>query len=315
MLKICWGIEVNVKKMNLKSLNVVNAEGKKEKLVFRIDSSRNEYISVGPYWVRNFAKQNVHPLEINSLYEDDEIKVLINNELANSKMNLPNILEENFKFNNVLIISDGYGFEDHADLLDGVGDDLCVICIRNAARYWQALKFPDFLLVQNPFDNIAAQMPEKSFPKLIASRRTNSSFVLKYRNVKYLYDAVCDLKYQSPSSKTSKKFIDEYRNPICAALGCAFNFEAKNIFFAYCSDAYKEKRPGCEEVAEGLFCYPQQILANKIINANMFWQKFSNTNCNLFYTGVKNSFTFAKYTQKDKFKELLTGLTNEGQQI
>ncbi len=104
---------MQIKKMNLKFLNAINAEGKKEQFTFRIDKSRNEYINVGPYWIRNFAKLSVNPVDINSLYEDDEIKTLIENELANSKLNSPNLLEESFKFKNVLIISDGFGFEVH----------------------------------------------------------------------------------------------------------------------------------------------------------------------------------------------------------
>jgi hypothetical protein len=82
---------------------------------------------------------------------------------------------------------------------------------------------------------------------------------------------------------------------------------------AYCSDAYKEQRPGAEEISEGLFAYPQQILANKIVNANLFWQKFSDLSCQIYYTGVKNSFTFAKYLQKEDFKKTLIGQTYEGQ--
>ena len=304
---------MQIKKMNLKFLNAINAEGNKEQFTFRIDKSRNEYINVGPYWIRNFAKLSVNPVDINNLYEEDEIKTLIENEIANSKLNSPNLLEENFKFRNVLIISDGYGFEDHKEVLDGVGDDLCVICIRNAARYWQAYKFPDFLLVQNPFDNVFSQMPEKNYPKLIASRRAKTQFMISYKNISYLYDPVCELRYQSPYAKASKLFIDEYRNPICAAIGCAHHFGAKNIFMAYCSDAYKEQRPGAEEISEGLFAYPQQILANKIINANLFWQKFSDLSCQIYYTGVKNSFTFAKYLQKEDFKKTLIGQTYEGQ--
>ena len=300
---------MTIKKMNLKSLNAVNAEGKRESFTFRIDESRNEYIGVEEYWIRNFGKPSVSPIDINNLYDDKEIYILIDNELKNSKINMPNLLEENFSFDNVLIINDGFGFDKHADLLSDLTDDWCVICIRNAARYWQAVKFPDFLLVQNPFNTCLSQMPDRQFPKLIVSRRTNTRFVVGYRNVKYVYDAVCDRKYQSPYAKASKTYIDEYRNPICAAIGCAFNFNAKNIFLAYCSDAYKETRPGSIEISENLFCYPQQVLANKIVNANLFWQKFTNINCNIFYTGVKNSFTFAKYLQHDEFKNRLgTGL-------
>jgi len=293
-------------KASLKFLPILNAEGKREDMLFRVDASRNEYIQIGNYWIRNFAKANVVSKDINDLYNDEEIKVLIDNEIKNAKLNAPNILDENFSFENVLIIGDGFGFDEHKDLLNNIREDFCVIAINNTMRFWQAIKLPDFFLVTNPFENIFSQTPEKAFPKLIASRRANNKFVSFYRNIKYFYDPACDSKYQSPISKDAVQFIDEYRNPVCAALGCAYYFNAKNIFLAYCSDAYKEMRPGCDKISDGIFCYPQQILANKIINANIFWNKLSNTNNMIYYTGIKNSFTFAKYLQNGDFNKMIS---------
>jgi hypothetical protein len=67
---------MTIKKMNLKSLNAVNAEGKRESFTFRIDESRNEYIGVEEYWIRNFGKPSVSPIDINNLYDDKELNEL-----------------------------------------------------------------------------------------------------------------------------------------------------------------------------------------------------------------------------------------------
>lgn len=292
-------------KNSIRNLPVLNAFGKREDVLIKIDSTRNEYIKVDDFWVRNYTKPNVVPKDINNLYEADEIKAIIENEIKNAKISGPNLIEENLFYDNVVIVSDGAGFEDHKNLLNNIGSNFCVIAVNNAMRFWESNRFPDFLLVNNPFDNITAQTPRNGWPKLIASRRTNNKFVANYRNIKYFYDPTCDLKYQSPIAKKTNGHIDDYRNPICAALGCAYYFQSKNIFLCYCSNAYKAERPGCEKIDENYWCYPQQITANKIINANLFWNKFANPSNNLFYTGIKNCYSFAKYLEKDDFNQVI----------
>ena len=286
-------------KSNMRILPVLNASGKREEVLIRIDDSRNEYIKVDDLWIRNYTKQNVISKDLNSLYEEEELKTIIENEIKNSKVGSPNLLEENFQYENVLIISDGLGFDEHKKLLDNLNPNFCVIAVNSAMTFWESTRFPDFFLVNNPFESIFAQTLKSGWPKLIASRRTNNKFITNYRNIKYFYDPTCNQKYQSPVAKKSSNHIDDYRNPICAALGCAWNFGAKNIVLAYCSNAYKKERPGCEQVDTEAWCYPQQILANKIINSYLFWNKLANPNNNLYYTGIKNSFSFAKYLDQD----------------
>lgn len=292
-------------KGSIKKFPVLNALGNKEECVVRVDASRNEFLRVDQYWVRNFTKKNVVAKDINILYDDNEIKTIIDNEIKNSKTSAPDLLDENFNFTDVLIISDGLGFENHKELLKNIRQDICVIALNKTMQFWEAEKFPDFYLVSNPSETVMPDMPQKAFPKLISSRRACHKFVQNYRNIKYFYDPTCDEKYQSPISKKSGMYIDEYRNPICAALNCAYNFGARNFYMAYCSDAYKVERPGTVQIAENAFSYPQQILANKIVNANIFWNKISNMNNNIYYTGIKNSFSFAKYYDQDEFNKMI----------
>ena len=94
-------------KSNMRILPVLNASGKREEVLIRIDDSRNEYIKVDDLWIRNYTKQNVISKDLNSLYEEEELKTIIENEIKNSKVGSPNLLEENFQYENVLIISDG----------------------------------------------------------------------------------------------------------------------------------------------------------------------------------------------------------------
>ena len=99
--------------------------------------------------------------------------------------------------------------------------------------------------------------------------------------------------------------IDDYRNPICAALGIAFNLRVSRIFLAYCSHAYKEHRDGTQKIGEGIFQYPQQKLADKIVDANIFWYSVNMPEVEIYHTGIINSFRYAKYLEKDLFKEMI----------
>ena len=50
--------------------------------------------------------------------------------------------------------------------------------------------------------------------------------------------------------------------------------------------------------------YPQQKLANKIINSMIFWYLVNNPQSKIFYTGLKNSFSLAKYIDIKDLKGL-----------
>jgi hypothetical protein len=65
--------------------------------------------------------------------------------------------------------------------------------------------------------------------------------------------------------------IDDYRNPVCAAIDLAFRFEARRIMLLCCDDSFKDPRDAAEELENGLYTYPQHLRLQDIIDAKAFW--------------------------------------------
>jgi hypothetical protein len=205
----------------------------------------------------------------------------------------------------MIIVSDGYGFEQHRDIFNVMPENTALITVNQALRLWNAVVFPNFYLIANSGENSMSLLPEKRFPQLIASKRTYHQYLCNYRNVVYFYDPVPDYSYQSPSVKESLMLVDDYRNPIAACIGLAYAFKIRNLYLAYCSHAFKEHRAGTSELQSGVFQYPQQKLADEIVDANLFWFKANIPQIQIFHTGLKNSFKFARYLDKELFQKAL----------
>lgn len=280
-------------------------DNNKRMITVKKHKNRNEYFKVEDYWVRNFAKEDVDKRDLNKLYDDAEYKEIVLNEVRNNKLNHPNLASENLAYDSMLIVSDGYNFDEHKDSILEVSDSTCVISVNQALRLWKSAVFPQYYLACNTTQSAMSLLPTKIFPKLIASKRTYHDFVKKYKNVVYYYDPVPDFTYQSPFTKDSLLLVDDYRNPICAAIGVAYHLRVSKIFLAYCSHAFKEHRDGTVKVAENTYQYPQQQLADQLVDASLFWYSIDMPNVEIYHTGIKKSFIYAKYLEKDDFTENL----------
>ena len=86
-------------------------DDKKDQIIIKRHKNRNEYFKVDNYWVRNFGKEHVEIRDLNNFYEDTEYKQLISNEVNNAKLDFANISSENFTFENIVVVSDGFNFE------------------------------------------------------------------------------------------------------------------------------------------------------------------------------------------------------------
>jgi hypothetical protein len=281
-------------KNKIKKVTILNSIGNKEDFIIRDDSNRNQHLKCKDYWIRNPNKTGAVPEDINDLYSENEIKLLIQNEIYNSKLNIPNVETETFEWENVIILGNGYGFKnEHIKLLDDFPNDRknIVIAVNNTPRFWESKRLPNYYLTNNlsDFSNF------KFFPILIAGKRSNPISIMKYRNMKYFYSHTPSYKFRSPTDSDSSFYVDDYRNPICAAINCCNYYKAKNLILAFCSEGYESQRDGMEKINEFLFAYPQQILADSIINANLFWYLTNNPQSKIFYTGIKNCFSMAKY--------------------
>lgn len=289
----------------IKVLNVTASDSNNYSLVFKKHKNKNEYLQVDNYWIRNFFNPTGKPQDVNILYHETELEEILNNEVRNTKLGYQEVNEGIYSCNDVLIVSDGHGFNEHKKF-NKLRDDLCVITVNHAARFWEADHLPNFFLINHPKADCLSFMPNKLFPLLLASRRTHTAFLKNYKNDVYLYDPVPEEYYQSIISAESELHIDDYRNPICAAIGVAKILQAKNIYLAFCSSAYMEERPGTSKVEDGLYQYPLQQTADKIVDGNLFWYKFTNRSTKIFHTGLQKSFRFSKYLKFDDFLKEIT---------
>jgi hypothetical protein len=282
-------------KVKISEVKVKTYDDQEVVLTLKKHLNQNEYAKVGKYWVRNFSAPSIKPWDINNFYYDVNLKEIIDNEMKNSRTN-SSILENQVfsKYRNFLIVSDGYGFDNHKNF-SNLPPSVCLIVVNQAARLWECSRLPDFFLINNPSKLCMTSYPTRIFPQLIANKRTNNEFIKRYPNIVYFYDSVPDSYYQSVVNGDSADHIDDYRNPICAAIGIINRFAKGNIFLAFCSSAYSNKRDGMIEVSPEIYQYEPQRTADQLIDANLFFYKFGRPNSNIFYTGYKNNFKFAKY--------------------
>ena len=293
-------------KVEVKQIGVKTVEGENLSLTFKKHKNTNEYLRVGNYWIRNFSGESLRPIDINNFYYNIPLQNIIDNEMRNGNLRHPQLEPEIFsKYTNLLIVSDGLGFYDNHELFKSINSSTCVITVNQAARFWNASIFPDYFLVNNPDDSCLVGLPIKRFPKLIASRKTSHSFLQKYKNIVCMYDAVPDDYYESHISKNSEHRLDDYRNPICAAISLANKFFHGNIFLAFCSSAYKEQREGTVEIEPGVYQYPPQKTADEIIDGNLFWYRAGHMQSKIFHTGIKNSYKFSKYVEPAVMAEII----------
>jgi hypothetical protein len=288
-------------KSKINKLTLFNAEGNKEDFVLKEGINRNVYLKKDSFWIRNPNGIGSIPQDINNMYSEIEIRKNIENEIYNSKLNIPNIETETFEWENVIIVSNGYGFKnDHADLLDGFPNSRksIVISVNNTPRFWESKRLPNYYITNNlnDFSNF------KFLPILIAGKRSDPVSIVKYKNMKYFYSHTPSNNFKSPSDTNSLLYIDDYRNPICAAISCCNHYKVKNLILAFCSEGYENKKDGMEYISDNVYMYPQQKLANSIINGMLFWYLVNNPQSKIFYTGLKNSFSLAKYIDNTDFK-------------
>ena len=233
-------------------------------------------------WVRNFRK-NAPPIDINNLITHQECDVILSNEIANQRKRFPDVDSENIIKRKVLIVSDGYDFLNKQKILSKLPQDVCVIAVNKALAKWTLVgdDCPEnekrsiaFYVINNPYSEASSFLPRRTryYPRCIASTRTHSDFIADYRSkgIVYGYSPVSEKLYSGPSFNYVYK-IDDYRNPIVAAIGLAHRFEVEKLALFCCDDSFKEQRPGAVQLENELWTYPQHIVSSNIIDASLFW--------------------------------------------
>ena len=241
----------------------------------------NEYLlTEDKLWVRDFTNKEAPYYDINELIRPNEYLSLVGNEVDNARRKYPEIGGEHILKPNVVIVSDGYKFEQKQRLLAALPRDICVIGTNKALSEWNMVgksdvKRPmDFYVINNPYPEAQIFFPKKTNyqPRCIASVKTNPGFLKNYRGNVSSYASVPDKNYYGPT-KHVEYLIDDYRNPICAAIGLSFRFGVQKLLMLCCDDSFDKDRPGADRLDNGLWCYPQQKISDRLVDANLYWLK------------------------------------------
>lgn len=288
-----------------KTFKVRLEDNKEKSITIKLHKNKNEYfLTEDNIWVRNFFKSNVTPKDINNFYKQNEIDVILQNEIKNQEKNMLDFFSETINHKKILIIADGYGFQNSSEWLDKLPTDIKIITVYGASRFWNSKRLPNYMVLTDPFETSLSYLPEKLFPILLSSARSCNQFIERYPNKIYKYYTTPDETYESPVSYENQKYIDEYRSAISAAIVIASKMNCEKLCIAYPINAYVKERPGTIKLDEtNYFYYPQQKIARNIIDANLFWYKMNKQNINISYIGMKNSLLFANYIEPNNLNK------------
>jgi hypothetical protein len=236
--------------------------------------TKNEYIAAEGVWVRNFTKECVTPINLSPIINQSDYDLIINNESRNTSLQIANISDELIVLKNIIIISDGYKFKDRHKILAKMPLSVGIIAVNRVAAKWELGSGKDrrpinLYVVNNPYQECLTYLPDKYFPSCVASSRTNHDFVKRYRGRKFLYEPTPSRVFGV--KRNASYHIDDYRNPICAAIGLAYHFKAQKVALMCCDDSFETEREGSVKLNNGLYTYPQHIRTQKIIDANLHW--------------------------------------------
>jgi hypothetical protein len=235
----------------------------------------NQYLltNIGGIWVRNFAQKG-DLLDINHLITTPDYETFIQNELQNKRLNIEHIDASKINHNACIIVSDGFDFEKKQSILAKIPREIAIIGVNGSLAKWDiSLKRPmNYYVVNNPYKDCMKFLPvkHKYYPKCVASSKTFTGFLKSYRGYIYKYTATPQENFTTGNSDNHYK-IDDYRNPICSALGLCYKFGVKKILLFCCDDSFDQERAGSKKMDNGLWCYPQQFISHSIIDAYCYW--------------------------------------------
>jgi hypothetical protein len=235
----------------------------------------NEYISAGGIWVRNFTKQSP-PMNISAMVDVKDHHILLANEQKNRQQGYGNIAEEKLALENVIIVSNGYDVQKRQEFISKLPTNVFVFGVNRILHKWQLLdpnvqskRAINLYVANNPYAECLTYLHPKYYPSCVASIRTNAEFISRYKGRLYFYEPTPDVQFGFDTRQAY--CIDDYRNPVCAAIDLAFRCGAKRIMLLCCDSSFEGSRDAAVELENGLYTYPQHIRLQDIIDAKMFW--------------------------------------------
>jgi hypothetical protein len=244
----------------------------------------NEYVLAEGVWVRNLCLP-AKPIDINQLGKN-EVRLLLENECSNQRISgmATDDLDE-LNLENLIIFSDGYGWKSRQKVLASIPNTLVkTIGVNGSLAKWDMVgesaelkRTMTFYLINNPYPESLSFLPRRHryYPNILASTKTNPKFLEEYRNQPFFYKASPDVNYSGVKSEENYMCLDDYRNPICAAISFAWRKRVKRLVLFCCDEAFEDERPGAVKMKNGLYQYPQQIMCQKIIDKQLYWLRKS----------------------------------------
>lgn len=238
-------------------------------------SNGNTYLlAKSGHWIRNFCSSSF-AVDINNLTSSSDYNLFLENEASNKRFNLATLDVEMVQFPYCIIVSDGYKFDEFHKIVEQLPEQVAVLSVNRSLAKWKANRKINYFIVNNPYPESLADFPRhRYFPPCVTSSKTFSPFVENYLKVGgavYKYSPVQETKFRHADNE--RIMIDDYRNPICAAISIAYHFRAHKIFLLCCDESFEQERPSAEKLANGLYTYPQQIRAHEVVDANLYWLK------------------------------------------
>ncbi len=237
-------------------------------------ATRNEYISAGGMSVRNFTRTAVDPVSRDHLVDRPDFALMVDNITRNDTLRIPNIADEDIYFEKILVVNDGYGFADRHEALVALPPDVMIIAVNRALASWKLHQPPhrksiNLYVVNNPYADCCRFLPTTHFPTCAASSRTNHDFLRRYKGRLYAYEPTPSRDFGL--ERRASYYVDDYRNPICAAIGLAYRFGVTRLGLYGCDESYDTPRDGMVELDNGLHTYPQHLRVHEIVDANLYW--------------------------------------------
>lgn len=239
----------------------------------------NEYLlSSSGVWVRNLLKSTRY-VDINKLTQGSDYQLVLENELQNRDQRVTHIDKVDEVHPYCIIVSDGYKFLERQEFLKQLPSrEITILGVNGTLAKWNLSykRNMGFYIVNNPYPECMGYMPTKHryFPRCIASTRTYPKFIADYKGYLLTYVPVPQIDYRTPS-RTSEYKIDDYRNPICAAISLAYQFGVQRLLLYCCDDSFEDQRPAAIQLENGLWNYPQQMISHSIIDAHLYWLKLA----------------------------------------
>lgn len=226
-------------------------------------------------WVRDFTRKAVPFLDVNKTIKPEDHFLFLKNEFENSINHYTWIDSEKIYHPNIIIISDGYNFEKAQKVLETLPSNVICMGVNGSLKKWKNVRNINYYIVNNPYEECMKFLPnlKKILPKCIASSRTNSKFLRNYNGSRFRYYSVNEKGFIGTGYREVSWQIDDYRNPICAAIALSYRFGVEKLLLLCCDDVFIEERPGSTQLENEFYIYPQHLIAHGIIDANLYWLK------------------------------------------